>query len=77
MNPYRVLGVSTSMSLEDIRTVYRNLAKKYHPDGAEGDAKKFMEVNKAWETIKSTHGTLQNKTKGILTHKTLFTFRRL
>ena len=32
MDPYKELGVSPSASDEEIKTAYRNLVKKYHPD---------------------------------------------
>lgn len=56
-NPYSVLGVSPNASDEEIKTAYRNLARKYHPDKyADSDLKeiadeKMKEVNAAYEEI--------------------------
>lgn len=54
-DPYKVLGVSPNASDEEIKTAYRKLAKKYHPDRNPGDqeaAKKMQEINAAYEQIK-------------------------
>ena len=32
MSPYAILGVSSSASLEEIKSAYRRMAMKYHPD---------------------------------------------
>ncbi len=53
-NPYEILGVSKSASAEDIRSAYRKLAKKLHPDLNPGDKKsedKFKEVSAANELL--------------------------
>lgn len=55
-DPYEVLGVSHDASEEEIRTAYRRLAKKYHPDLNPGDAeaaRKMNEVNAAYDQIKN------------------------
>ena len=31
-DPYSILGVSSSATDDEIKTAYRNLARKYHPD---------------------------------------------
>jgi len=51
---YQILGVSDDAETADIKTAYRKLARKYHPDlNPEGDAEdKFKEVAEAWEVLK-------------------------
>src|SRR2546421_6540879 len=51
-DPYDVLGVSKSASAADIKSAFRKLAKKLHPDANKNDKKaasKFAELNAAYE----------------------------
>jgi curved DNA-binding protein CbpA len=52
MNFYAVLGISRDADDEAIRSAYRILARRYHPDrGAGSSAEKFRQVNEAYETL--------------------------
>ena len=77
-DPYKVLGVSPSASDEEIKTAYRNLAKKYHPDNyadsplSDLASEKMKEVNEAYDEIvrmrknnaAGTYGGYNNGTAG-------------
>jgi len=50
---YKILGVSTDADLKAVKTAYRKLARKYHPDvSTEKDAEKqFKDVAEAYEVL--------------------------
>jgi DnaJ-class molecular chaperone len=52
-DPYEVLGLAKSASAADIKSAYRKLAKKFHPDQSkELRAKdRFAEINSAYEIV--------------------------
>lgn len=55
-DPYEVLGIAHGASEDEIKTAYRRLAKKYHPDLNPGDptaAQKMNEVNQAYDQLKN------------------------
>ncbi|AFY70650.1 heat shock protein DnaJ domain protein [Thalassoporum mexicanum PCC 7367] len=54
---YRVLGLPRNASLDDVKTAYRRLARKYHPDINRDDptaADKFRLVQEAYQLLKNT-----------------------
>lgn len=56
-DPYKVLGVTHSASDDQVKTAYRDLARKYHPDNYEGNpladlaSEKMKEINEAYDQV--------------------------
>ncbi len=56
-NPYEVLGLKRGASQEEIKTAYRALVKKYHPDRYQNNPladlaeEKLREVNEAYDEL--------------------------
>jgi curved DNA-binding protein len=51
---YEVLGVAKTATPDEIKSAYRKLARKYHPDvnpGDKGAEDKFKEINEAYEVL--------------------------
>lgn len=63
-DPYKVLGLDSSATDEEVKKAYHRLAMKYHPDKVESmgeEVKKnaeaqFREINEAYEQIKTARG---------------------
>src|SRR5690349_5394286 len=53
-DPYEVLGVPRDASADEIKSAYRRLARRYHPDVNAGDAEseeKFKEIGNAYSVL--------------------------
>ncbi len=53
-NLYQILGVTKDATMDQIKSAYRKLAKKYHPDVHPGDEeceKKFQEITEAYSIL--------------------------
>jgi len=50
---YKILGVERKADAKTIKSAYRRLARKYHPDVAKGKdgAERFKEINEAYEVL--------------------------
>ena len=56
-NPYSVLGISENATDEQVKSAYRELAKKYHPDNYQDSplkdlaTEKMKEINEAYDEV--------------------------
>ena len=65
-DPYRVLGIDSSATDDEVRRAYRRMAMKYHPDRVAGmseeiqrnAAEQMKEINQAYEVIKQRRASL-------------------
>ncbi|MFH4969151.1 TerB family tellurite resistance protein [Gaetbulibacter sp. M240] len=63
-NAYKILEIEPSASVDEIKTAYRKMAKKYHPDKVihlgdahkKGAEEKFRQVQEAYEHIQKERG---------------------
>jgi DnaJ-class molecular chaperone len=59
---YKILGVSRSADEKDIKSAYRRLARKYHPDVNPGDKtaeERFKEISEAHDVLSDPHKRAQ------------------
>lgn len=64
---YKLLGVDYDASDEDIRSNYRKLALKWHPDKHKGDnavTAKFQEINEAYRVLSDPEKRLEYDLSG-------------
>ncbi len=66
-DPYSVLGVPRGASDEEVKTAYRNLARKYHPDNYDDGnplkdlaKEKMQEINAAYDEIQRGRASAGN-----------------
>jgi molecular chaperone DnaJ len=54
LDPYQVLGVGRAATQDEIKSAFRKLAAKHHPDrnqGNEASAQRFKEINAAYQIL--------------------------
>ncbi|MCY4032773.1 MAG: molecular chaperone DnaJ [Hyphomicrobiales bacterium] len=64
---YETLGVARNADEKTIKSAYRNLAKKYHPDQNPGNAdaeRQFKDINEAYEVLKDEQARATYDTLG-------------
>ncbi|KNA20462.1 hypothetical protein SOVF_052170 isoform A [Spinacia oleracea] len=65
---YKVLGLEKECSPTDLKTAYRNLAKRWHPDrcSASGNLKFVEEAKKKFQGIQEAYSVLSDESKRFL-----------
>ena len=66
-DPYRVLGIDSSATDDEVKKAYRKMAMKYHPDRVAGmseemqrnAAEQMKEINEAYEVIKQRRASMK------------------
>lgn len=66
-DPYKVLGIDSSATDDEVKRAYRKMAMKYHPDRVAGmseelqrnAAEQMKEINEAYDKIKTLRPTLK------------------
>lgn len=58
-NYYDILGVTPDSELSEIKSSYRKLARKYHPDVNPNEIGRFKEINEAYTTLSNEKKRMQ------------------
>ena len=58
-NYYDILGVMPDSELSEIKSSYRKLARKYHPDVNPNEIERFKEINEAYTTLSNEKKRMQ------------------
>jgi len=48
---FTILGISPNATVDEIRIVYRRLAKKFHPDHYAGGSARFQDIQEAYSVL--------------------------
>jgi len=48
---YKTLGITKNAGKDDVKSAFRKLAHKYHPDKKSGDEQKFKEISEAYSVL--------------------------
>jgi len=59
---YEILELNTNATVEEIKSAYRNLSLKYHPDRNKNDMdEKFKQIAEAYNILKTHKDNMQQK----------------
>ncbi|EFA02269.1 DnaJ homolog subfamily C member 24-like Protein [Tribolium castaneum] len=50
---YSLLNCSRSATYEELKQSYQQLIRQYHPDKSGGSQENFLNIDKAWKTLKN------------------------
>lgn len=50
-DPYEILSVPPTATDKEIKSAFRELSRKYHPDKSDTDNDRYLQITKAYETL--------------------------
>ena len=62
-HPYRILGISTDASDEEIRAAFRDLARRWHPD-KQRDPDQVEEATRRWKELMRAYEVISSRRRG-------------
>ena len=62
-DPYEVLGLPRGATQEQVRTKYRELAARYHPDRG-ADSWIFKRIREAYEALEAERSSTESRSRG-------------
>ncbi|KAI9099022.1 hypothetical protein K1719_024789 [Acacia pycnantha] len=63
---YSILGIPRDASFSDVRTAYRNLALKWHPDRWAGNIAVIGEAKRRFQQIQEAYSVLSDQSKRLM-----------
>lgn len=77
MYSWEKFGINSNSTEQEAKVKYRRLCKELHPDNKTGDAKKFLELQKAWKEYNERHDLIVKLQGDVYTHVSIFNLKKV
>ena len=68
MNYYELLGVTPDSDMAEIKSAYRKLARKFHPDVNPDGMSKFKDISRAYDVLSNIERRKRYDTINLVTN---------